>query len=106
MKIHYEKFADGFFSVCSDNRNKNRNYSWMLSEVNCIHCLNRLKQNTMKLKPLSPSETGKAILKGGFTIEDYENIQSSRRERLVVWKEKGIPPLITNEEKLIAFGEK
>lgn len=45
MTIHHEKFKSGFYSVCSG---KGQNFSWLLSEVNCGHCLNRLKKFNMQ----------------------------------------------------------
>lgn len=40
-KIHYEKFKDGFYSMCSW---KGKRFTWLLGEVNCKMCLNRLKK--------------------------------------------------------------
>lgn len=53
----------------------------------------------------SPVTTAKELLAYGYTVEQYESIQSRRKERLIIWKESKNLVLISNEEKLIAFGE-
>lgn len=57
------------------------------------------------MKRKSPVTTAKELLAYGCTIEEYERLQSRRRERLELWKEKNVTALIGEEEKLIAFGE-
>lgn len=57
------------------------------------------------MKTRTPIEIGKACLEEGVTVAQYEEVQTARRRRLTLWKERNIAALIATEEELIALGE-
>lgn len=55
---------------------------------------------------LDPKKTALELHRQGFKVMDYINgVQADRKRRLDRFKEIGIPYLIEQEEKLIAYGE-
>ena len=55
---------------------------------------------------MTPEESAKELIKIDFPIEDYEELQARRSERLNYWKLQNIPVLIEREEELFEYGEK
>jgi hypothetical protein len=50
-------------------------------------------------------EAAKQLVDEGFPIQQYEDLQERRRERLALFQERGVTVLIEKEQELIAFGE-
>lgn len=59
----------------------------------------------MKLDNETPEERALGLFQSNFEIENYNKIQSRRLERLKLWKERNLLPMLKNEERLVAFGE-
>ena len=61
----------------------------------------------MILPDRDPAEIVKNLIQEGCTVEDYQKVQDRRKERLAIWETRHkVQPLIENEKKLIALGEK
>lgn len=55
----------------------------------------------------SPKEAADELIKSGYSVSRYEEgVQARRKERLALWKQRGLPELVQKEKQLIAHGER
>lgn len=54
----------------------------------------------------TPENAARYLIEEEFTIEQYQEIQDRRKERLAFWKSRDLDALIKTETALIEFGEK
>lgn len=60
----------------------------------------------MLISNKTPEQTAKDLIEENVSIETYESVQNRRLERLKLWKERNVQPLIEKETELVEFGEK
>jgi len=57
------------------------------------------------LSPKNPLKTAKLLVKDGFPIQKYIDLQERRKERLKRWNDAKIEVLIKTEQELINYGD-
>lgn len=59
----------------------------------------------MKTSRMSAREAAKYLVNEGIPVEEYQKLQDKRRESLALFQERRIKILISEESKLIEYGE-
>lgn len=53
----------------------------------------------------NPKAAAKFLFENGLTVEEYEDLQKHRKERLDLWLDRRIKVIADNEMQLINYGD-